>query len=213
MTDTPAERDPQPRNGSGRWLRSIHQADRDRQAAEMAAQGLTYTEIADELGFGDKAAAWKAVRRSRLEAAELRGNSNDIRNDLLAELDEQRRDLWRIIRNPPAQVSRTGKTVLDPRGNPVPDEALVKDCHAVLARIGQRIAALKGIDAPRRSLSITAHAGPEEIAAFMEAQSPEDRAAALLIMRQHHDRDEREALERHRQRAIPGTVEDDSDAT
>lgn len=52
------------RDGHGRYTRSPETAARDAQAAELRAQGSTYQQIADELGYSHKRDAQKAVQRA-----------------------------------------------------------------------------------------------------------------------------------------------------
>lgn len=47
--------------GSGRWERTLPRVQRDAQAAALRAEGLTYPEIATQLGYRDKWAARTAV--------------------------------------------------------------------------------------------------------------------------------------------------------
>lgn len=53
----------QPRGNHGKYARSIDTAERDGQAARLKADGLTYTQIGDELGI-DRSAAFRAVQRA-----------------------------------------------------------------------------------------------------------------------------------------------------
>lgn len=61
------------RDGRGRYHRTLETAERDRQAAELFDQGLTYQEIADELGYNNKSTAIRAVRRAVREVVQEAG--------------------------------------------------------------------------------------------------------------------------------------------
>jgi hypothetical protein len=52
------------RDGNGRYTRNPATATRDARAAELRAQGFTYQQIADELGYNAKSAVIAAVRRA-----------------------------------------------------------------------------------------------------------------------------------------------------
>ncbi|MDX2697241.1 hypothetical protein [Streptomyces ipomoeae] len=52
------------RNGKGKYIRTPKTAERDARAARLRAQGFTYQQIADELGYGDRSTARDAVYRS-----------------------------------------------------------------------------------------------------------------------------------------------------
>ena len=53
-----------PRDGNGDFRRTIDTVHRDAEAARLHARGHTYDQIATELGYVDRAHAWKAVRQS-----------------------------------------------------------------------------------------------------------------------------------------------------
>lgn len=52
------------RSGAGQYVRTPETAKRDAQAAELRAQGRTFQQIAEELGYCDKSTARLAVRRA-----------------------------------------------------------------------------------------------------------------------------------------------------
>lgn len=55
------------RDSKGHYVRTPAQATKDAQAAELRTQGLTFQEIADELGFSDRSSARQACRRALRE--------------------------------------------------------------------------------------------------------------------------------------------------
>lgn len=196
----------QPRNGRGHFVRDLDLIERDSRAAALVTQGWTYEQVADHLGYSDKSACWRAVRKVRHEAAQLDGGSEDLRRAQLAGLAEQRRRLWDLINNPPLAISRNGKLVTGPDGKPLYDAAALINAHAVLLRLTQREAAIRGTDAPRRSVSLTGQVGVSEIIAVFEAANPQDLSAAIKeIERRIHARTDNEQL--HNQ-AIAGELED-----
>ena len=67
--DTPADDDPNAsqrrhHNPTGRFERTPENARRDAAAAQLRAEGYTYQQIADTLGWNDKSDARKGVRRA-----------------------------------------------------------------------------------------------------------------------------------------------------
>jgi hypothetical protein len=207
MTAAPAgDRPPKPRNGKGRYIRAIDTIDRDRRAAELITQGWTYPQVAEHLSYSDKGDCWRAVQKIRREAAQLDGNSEQIRQRQLAEITEQRVRLWDQILHPPPAISRTGKIVTDDDGNEVPDAQATTAAHALLIRLSQREASIRGTDAPKRSVTLTGRPGPEEVLAFIEHVNPQDLHAAVTMLKHRADQAQREA-DAPGTKAIPGTLE------
>ncbi|WP_406444534.1 hypothetical protein OHB14_36685 [Streptomyces sp. NBC_01613] len=74
MTDHPQDEDAppfweRPRDGMGRFQRTMESVRRDARAAELLAQHRTYQQIADELGYYDKKEAWWGVKRAKADVA------------------------------------------------------------------------------------------------------------------------------------------------
>ena len=174
---------PKPRNGKGRWIRDLECLDRDRQAAAAVTQGMTYEEVAEAYGYTDKGACWRAVRKVRHEAAQLTGTSEDIRRAQLAEIAEQRGRLWETINDPPPLTDRVGRIIRRPDGTEVPNDAAVQNAHALLIQLSKREGAIRGTDAPRRSVTATATLSAAELADLFEAIAPQDFTAAVTEFR------------------------------
>ncbi len=205
------------RNSRGRFDRGLEAIERDRKAVELITQGWTYQQAAEHLGYSDRGDCHRAVQRTRYEAARLEGTSEDLRQQQLAEMQELRKRLWDRINNPPPAISRTGKIVTDDDGNPVPDAQATAADMALLVRVSERVARIRGTDAPHRSVSLTGRAGPGEILAWVESINPEDLRAAVAMMQRRVTEELRER-EQHeqdaRQRpAIAGTLEADAAGT
>lgn len=196
-----------PRNGKGRYIRSIDTIDRDRRAAELITQGWTYPRVAEELGYADKGDCWRAVQIIRREAAQLDGSSEELRRQQLAEMNELKRRLWDQLNSPYPAISRTGKIVTDASGEPVPDATAIAAAQALLVRVNERIARIRGTDAPRRSVTLTGRPGPEDVLAFIEHVNPEDLRAAVTMMQRRTDQAQLEADALDATKAIPGTLE------
>jgi hypothetical protein len=204
---TPDESLPPARDSRGKYARTLDSIERDREAAALITRGWTYDRVADHLSYPSRGDAWRGVQRIRREAAALDGNSEQIRQRQLAEIADQRARLWEQIISPPPAISRTGKIVTDDDGNPVPDAQALAAAHALLIRLSQREAAIRGTDAPKRSVSLTGPAGPEEVLAFIETISPEDLRAAIELMRRNTETAAREAADLERGNVIPGELE------
>ncbi len=140
------------RDGKGRFRRGLANAERDGRAARLASQGWTYEAIAGELGYSDKGAAWRAVQNVLVETARAQG-TEELRVQQLAELAELRRVMWRTVEDPPPLVDRMGRIVVDDDGVQVPDEQARAAAAMVVIRAGERAARLRGLDAPRRSVT------------------------------------------------------------
>lgn len=67
-TSAPQDAPERPRAGNGRFTRAITTAERDGEAARLKAEGWTYKEIAEQLGYASKGSACRAVQRA-LKAA------------------------------------------------------------------------------------------------------------------------------------------------
>jgi hypothetical protein len=113
MTAVPAgDRPPRPRNGKGRYIRALENADRDRRAAQLITEGWTYQDAADHLGYPDRSSCWRAVQlvrrdTSRLNGSRLDGSSEELRQQQLAEL---KRRLWGAYPTPRSPDGSTSAT-------------------------------------------------------------------------------------------------------
>lgn len=68
--DTPNERPAPPRNGNGRYVRSMDNVRRDAEAAEYWAEHrCTYQEIADRFGYYDRSQAWRGIQSAKRDVA------------------------------------------------------------------------------------------------------------------------------------------------
>ncbi|MBD9700657.1 hypothetical protein IHE56_00830 [Streptomyces sp. ID01-12c] len=78
---------PRPRSGKGQYVRTTTAAERDAQAAQLRTQGLTYREIALELGFSDRSNARYAVYRALQDV--IREPAEELLKVELERLDNQ----------------------------------------------------------------------------------------------------------------------------
>jgi hypothetical protein len=164
------------RGRNGRFRRSLDSVDRDVQAAVLHSQGLSYQEIADQLGYPDKGNAYRGVERALAERTQ--GDTlRAAREKRLLELDELRAALWPAILNPPPLVSRTGKIVHDDDGQVVPDVQAQVAAVSALIRASERTARLQGLDAPRRVYAsveaLIASIAPADLSAYIAQRRAE----------------------------------------
>jgi hypothetical protein len=140
-----------PRNGKGRFVRSVDSAERDREAARMRTQGHPYREIADTLGYADEAGAHRAVAKILKET--VQEAADELRKVEVERLDALLQVAWDVMMREHVAVSG-GKvvTVADDEGNEVPlrDDGPTLAALDRVIKIADRRAALLGLDAPQK---------------------------------------------------------------
>ncbi len=82
--------------------------------------------------------------------------ARELRDLQIAELEQLRARMWEIVREPPPVVDRLGRIATREDGSEVPDAAVVVNAASTIIRAGERLARLTGLDAPRRSVSVSA---------------------------------------------------------
>lgn len=143
------------RANNGRFTRTLAAAERDAAACRLRARGMTFQQIADQLGYADRSTAHRAVKNAIAavpvhDVDELRQLQGDT-------LDAIRMQLWAIIRNAgAADAAAPGAR----RGGP----AVVLQAVDRLLRVEERAARLYGLDAPTDHRIITVEAVESEIA-------------------------------------------------
>lgn len=130
---------------SGRYERTLASAERDAQAARLRAQHWTYQQIADELGYSDKIAAYRAVQRA-LKAA-IREPGEELLALELERLDRLARAAEEVLEAHHVKVAG-GEIVYDEAGQPLEDTRPVLEAIDRLLKIQERRARLLGLDAP-----------------------------------------------------------------
>jgi hypothetical protein len=142
------------RNGSGRFVRTAEDARKQERAYLLSAQGWSLRQIAEEVGYASRGAASTAIKQHLVQVS--RENGTEARREQqLAEMDELRRLLWEDFKNPPPLVSRTGRIVVDDNGDPVPDVAARNGSAREIIHAAERVARLRGLDSPRKSVNAT----------------------------------------------------------
>lgn len=164
------------RDGNGRYTRNPQTAERDGKAAELRAQGWTYQQIADELGFSTKKNANDAVRRAIRDACAGPGKA-------LVDLEVMRLEamydkVLDILETDQPLVSH-GRIVKDDSGQPLIDEELKLKAVDRALRARESFRKLLGLDAPSR-VSVEAEKLGRDIARLLDAatEDPGDDADA-----------------------------------
>jgi len=154
------------RGGNGAYIRTLSDAQRDAEAARLRARGLTYQQIADELGWTSRGDAHHAVQRA-LEAT-VKEAADEVRAIELDRLDTLYRAALAVLEAEHFTVSNGRVVSLDGSG-PLPDTGPVLAAIDRLLKIQERRSKLLGLDAPSKAaISIT----PDRLAAI-EAMAEE----------------------------------------
>jgi hypothetical protein len=134
------------RSGNGRFERTVETARRDAQAANLRAQGMTYTDIMDEMGYDSPGTVYSAVQRALL--ATVAEPAAEARVFELRRLDMALLVAFRILRTDHA-VLHQGQKVLDGEtGLPLIDDKPKLMAIDRIVRIAERRAKLLGLDVP-----------------------------------------------------------------
>lgn len=127
------------RSGKGKFIRTVESAERDAKAARMRSQGMSYPDIAAELGI-DKGNAHRAVQRAMAEIVAEDGAAAVAFE--LRRLDEELvrlNDLYKLVMD---VLEREHVTVSEGRvvtvdGAPLPDDDMILKAADRLIRIDQ----------------------------------------------------------------------------
>jgi len=138
-----------PRDGNGKFERTIDSAERDAEAARLKAQRWTFQQIADELGYADKSGAYRAVARAL--AAAPAADVAELRRVALGEIDFLSAVALEILDHEHPHVSQGGKLVFDEDGNRLLDDGPKLAAIRELRMLNERRGRIQGSDAPVRS--------------------------------------------------------------
>lgn len=137
------------RDGRGKFARTVENAERDAEACRLKSRGRTYQQISDELGYGARQNAHRAVQQALAAIPAL--SAEESRRLQLDQLDYMTDRVLAVLERNHLTVTQGGTIVKDPvSGEPLIDDGPV--LHAVdrLVRIQERMAKLRGLDAPTR---------------------------------------------------------------
>ncbi|MCK9901257.1 hypothetical protein MXD63_14355 [Frankia sp. Cpl3] len=168
--------------------RTIRNAERDRDAANMRADGKTYEAIAVALGYSHRSAARRAVQR--VLAATIREAGDELRVLELERLDRLYEAAMAVLTREHVTVSqgrviREGKPVINDNGEaeileghgaPLVDDGPVLQAIDRLLKIQDRRAKLVGLDAPVKHEVRTIDAIAAEVADLERQLAERERA-------------------------------------
>lgn len=170
MSDQRNDKAAATRDGNGRYAESLETAQRDAEATRLKKRGLSYREIAAELGC-DVSTAYRGVQRTlqatREGAAE---DAADIRAMELERLEDMRALVMEVLDREHVTVSNgriirrqigwerddAGEIQTDGEGKPIgiyedlPDDAVILNAVDRLLRISESIRRLTGTDAEKK---------------------------------------------------------------
>lgn len=160
------------RDSRGQYARSLTAAQRTARAAQLRSEGLTYQEIADDLGYSDRRTAWNAVRRLidslTIPAAESARKTEVERLELEFErLDAELDRLDALIPHIEAVLTRHHITVNNGRVIEVEGEPLLDDGPVL-----QAVDRLTRIAAERRNISDTRRRHSESYRKLLGIDAP-----------------------------------------
>jgi hypothetical protein len=135
------------RDGRGRFTENPETTARCAQAAALRAQGRTFQQIADQLGWANKGEAWRAVQAAR--EAVLHGPAEDLIRTEAAQLDELYVEALDVLSRDHLMVSH-GKVICGDDGNPLLDDGPKLAAIDRLVKVRESYRKLLGLDAPSR---------------------------------------------------------------
>jgi hypothetical protein len=129
--------------------RSVATREKDARALDLRRRGMTYPQIATELGHKSVSTSYEAVQRAMADVA--RDAAEEVRALEADRLDELTRVLHRVLLTKHYSVSASGKVARHPvTGTPIEDDGPVIQAVNGLIRVSERRARLLGLDAPQR---------------------------------------------------------------
>lgn len=138
-----------PRTRQGRFTVRAETAERDAKACRLRVQGMSYDQIAQELGFRDKSSARRAVQRAIV--AVVREPAEELIELEAERLDDLTRHLQRIVTTRHYAVTVGGKLARNPEtGELVPDNGPVIAALRELRMVSESRRRLLGLDAPAK---------------------------------------------------------------
>ena len=108
---------------------SLDVLERDARAADLYRRGLTYRQIAAEVGFRSPQSVGDAIRRHARESARDPLAQAEATALMLERLQDYRRLMWRVATSRHYVTTQAGKLATGPDGQPLVDDGPV--CHAV----------------------------------------------------------------------------------
>lgn len=135
------------RRSDGRYIPTQAAADRAAQAARLKAENprMTYQQIADTVGYCDKAAAWRAITRCREAVVQAAGA--ELFAAEAAHLDDLYVAALEVLERDHVTVSH-GRIIADEEGNPILDDGPKLAAIREMRMLRESFRRLYGIDRP-----------------------------------------------------------------
>lgn len=158
--------------------RTLEAMEKDSKAADLYRRGLTYRQIAAELGWRSPNAAFEAVRRAARDAGRDSLAAAEALTLMLERLQDYRRLVYRVAVAKHYVTTQSGN-VVQYDGKPVLDDAPVLQAVDRLLKTDDTEAKLLGLYAPAKSRVevITEDTVDAEIAALAAEMDSRDAAA------------------------------------
>lgn len=131
----------------GQFVRTPDTARRDAQAAELRAQGRTYQQITDELGYADRGNAHRAVRRALRDI--VKGPAEKLIQQEAERLDTLYEEALAVLERDHLTVSH-GRIICGDDGQPIPDDGPKLAAIDRLVKIRESYRRLFGLDSPTK---------------------------------------------------------------
>lgn len=164
------------RDGRGRNITTLEDAQNAMQAAEMRSRSMTYPQIAAELGIA-LSTAYDRVQRGFAQIPTE--EAKEAKRLELAKLDRIEAHLLAVMERDHVRIDH-GKVIRDDLDQPMLDDGPGVQAAGSLLRVQERRSRLMGLDAPTRSTVqvITEDLVDEEISRLeMQLAEREDRSA------------------------------------
>jgi len=125
--------------------------ERDAKAADLYRAGLTYRQIAPQLGFRSPQSVGDAIRRDALQSVRNRIGDPESLQIILDRLQDYRRIAYRVAAGRHYATTVTGKIVTGPDGTPLLDPTPNLAAVDRLVRIDVEEIKLRGLYAPAQA--------------------------------------------------------------
>lgn len=165
---TTSRADDMPRDGKGRWRKGVESLERDAEACRMYVGGKTYQQIADELGYGGRQNAQRAVQKILMETAK---QPADELRALLRARQEEIYVMAREIALKDHYAHGNGKLVYKD-GEPLIDDGPKLNAMDRMGRATAEVSKLVGAYSPQKFENLSLEAVQAEIAR-LEAEARE----------------------------------------
>ncbi|WUH94574.1 hypothetical protein OG900_33460 [Streptomyces sp. NBC_00433] len=140
--------DDQARDGWGRFTDSLDSAERDAEAARLYRQYRNYQRVSDELGYGNKGNAWRAINKCRDHVRKQAGE--ELIAVEAAELDQLYVQALEVLERDHIHVSQ-GRVVKDDEGVPLLDDGPKLAAIRELRNLRESYRRLYGLDAATKT--------------------------------------------------------------